>query len=98
MLDEVQRRGNYAYQRFDTSLSNFEPTPRQRRRIKHKQFKMLGNAPRSRKQRYLARLRKINHLIHIPCPTCGATGPWSSNPCQTSGGNDAKKAHAGRVL
>ena len=63
MLNEDMRRERYAYQRvanggFDTALHDFEPTPRQRRRIKHKQLKAIGNAPRSRKQRFLEKLRK----------------------------------------
>lgn len=43
-------------------------------------------------------LLKSKPVEYNECPTCGVAGPWSSNPCRTGGGNDAKKAHAGRVL
>jgi hypothetical protein len=62
MLNEVQREKNYAYQKvaiggFDTALHDWEPTPAQARRIRKKENKAKGDAPRSRRQRWLNKLR-----------------------------------------
>jgi hypothetical protein len=65
MLNEVQREQNYAYQKVANGGFNkvssvpeeWQPTPAQARRLRKKANKAKGDHPRSRKARYLAKLR-----------------------------------------
>jgi hypothetical protein len=62
MLNKEQRRENYAYQPvaiggFDSAKRDWQPTPAQTRRIRKKANKAKGDAPRSRKQRWLTNLQ-----------------------------------------
>jgi hypothetical protein len=84
------------------------PTGRQRRRIVHKQNRRLGQAKAGpqrepRKVRTWSKIETVNlpkvpEYQECPNPTCRQKGPWSSNPCLTASGAEAKKAHKGRLL
>lgn len=62
MLDEAERKTNYAYQRVAiggfVDYAEWMPTPRQRRRIKHKANRHLGDKLRSSRQRKLMKLQE----------------------------------------
>lgn len=103
MLYDYERLDNYLCQ---TPLKK-ELTPRQRRRRDKKRNALLQSQPKSRDNKKIRqRLKKYKAeetpLVTAPkvpaCPTCGASGSWSSNPCRTASGRNAKKAHAGRAL
>lgn len=114
MLTTAQREDNYRNQQPERirAFSAWEPTPHQGKRTRKKENAQKGDHPNSRYQRRLRKQREerrkrftsTKELIRASspeyreCPTCGAAGPWSSNPCRTAGGNAAKKAHKGRVL
>lgn len=112
MLTTTQREDNYQNQKPERIrvFSAWEPTPRQGKRTRKKENAQKGDHPNSRYQRRLRkqqeesrkrfasakRLLRASSPEYRACPTCGVSGEWQFNPCQTASGARAKKPHKGR--